>query len=59
MWVALGSMVLAAGLVMRHSNRFPRWLGWSSLVLAVGLLLARAVWTLAIAFAPTFYSGCG
>jgi hypothetical protein len=51
-WVALGSMVLAAGLVMRHSTRFPRWLGWSSLVLAVGLLLARAVWTLAIAFAP-------
>jgi hypothetical protein len=51
-WVALGSMVLAAGLVMRHSTRFPNWLGWSSLVLAVGLLLARAVWTSAIAFAP-------
>lgn len=51
-WVALGSMVLAAGLVMRRSTRFPRWLGWSSLVLAVGLLLARAVWTSAIAFAP-------
>jgi hypothetical protein len=51
-WVALGSMVLAAGLVIRHSNRFPNWLGWSSLVLAVGLLLARAVWTSAIAFAP-------
>jgi hypothetical protein len=52
MWVALGSMVLAAGLVMRQSTRFPNWLGWSSLVLAVGLLLARAIWTLAIAFAP-------
>lgn len=51
-WVALGSMVLAAGLVMRQSTRFPNWLGWSSLVLAVGLLLARAVWTSAIAFAP-------
>jgi hypothetical protein len=51
-WVALGSMVLAAGLIMRHSDRFPRWLGWSSIVLAIGLLLARAVWTLAVAFAP-------
>jgi hypothetical protein len=51
-WVALGSMVLAAGLIMRHSDRFPRWLGWSSIVLAIGLLLARAVWTSAVAFAP-------
>jgi hypothetical protein len=51
-WVALGSMVLAAGLIMRHSDRFPRWLGWSSIVLAIGLLLARAVWTSAMAFAP-------
>ncbi len=52
MWVALGSMVLAAGLIMRHSDRFPTWLGWGSLVLAIGLLLARTVWTLAVAFAP-------
>lgn len=51
-WVALGSMVLAAGLIIRGSNRFPSWLGWASIVLAAGLLLARAVWTSAIAFAP-------
>lgn len=52
MWVALGSMVLAAGLVMRLSTRFPGWLGWGSILLAIGLLLARAVWTSAVAFAP-------
>lgn len=51
-WVSLGSMVLAAGLIMRQSNRFPAWLGWGSIVLAIGLLLARAIWTLSIAFAP-------
>lgn len=51
-WVSLGSMVLAAGLVIHQSDRFPTWLGWASFVLALGLFLARAVWTSAIAFAP-------
>jgi hypothetical protein len=51
-WVALGSMLLAVGLVARQSPRFPAWMGWGSIVLAVGLLAARAVWTSAIAFAP-------
>jgi hypothetical protein len=27
-------------------------LGWASILLAIGLLLARAVWTTSIAFAP-------
>ena len=52
LWVALGSMTLATGLVIRQSARFPRWLGWASIPLAIGLLLARAVWTTSIAFAP-------
>lgn len=52
LWVALGSMVLAAGLIFRQTGRVPGWLGWASIVLAVGLLLARAVWTTSIAFAP-------
>lgn len=52
LWVALGSMLLAAGLVFRRSPRFPRWLGPASIVLAVGLLLARLVWTSSVAFAP-------
>lgn len=52
LWVSLGSMVLAAGLIFRQSRRFPGWLGWASIFLAVGLFLARAVWTTSIAFAP-------
>jgi hypothetical protein len=51
-WVSLGSMVLATGLVVRGSDRFPKWLGWGSILLAIALLLARAVWTSPIAFAP-------
>jgi len=51
-WISLGSMVLAAGLIFRRSRRFPHWLGWASIALAVGLFLARAVWTSPVAFAP-------
>ncbi|MDT8304845.1 MAG: hypothetical protein RRC07_02820 [Anaerolineae bacterium] len=51
-WVALGSMVLAVGLLARQSQRLPAWLGWGSIALAVGLFAARAVWTSAMAFAP-------
>jgi hypothetical protein len=51
-WVALGSMVLAVGMIARRSGRYPRWLGWASILLGVGLLLARLVWTSGIAFAP-------
>jgi hypothetical protein len=52
LWIALGSLVLATGLIALNSDRFPAWLGWGSILLAVGLLLARVIWTSAIAFAP-------
>jgi hypothetical protein len=51
-WVSLGGMVLAAGILFLSSEGFPRWLGWSSLLLSVGLFLARIVWTSSIAFLP-------
>lgn len=51
-WISLGSMILAAGLIFRQTPRFPGWMAWASIVLAVGLFLARAVWTSSIAFAP-------
>jgi hypothetical protein len=51
-WVSLGSMVLIVGLIAISTNHFPKWLGWSSIVLAIGLFLARIVWTSSIAFAP-------
>ena len=52
MWVSLGSMLLAAGLIFRGLQRFPRWLGPATIALAVGLFLARAIWTSPVAFAP-------
>jgi hypothetical protein len=50
-WVSLGSMVLAASLVFQRGE-FPQWLSWSGIVLAVGLLLARLIWTSGLAFIP-------
>lgn len=51
-WVSLGGMVLAVGILFLSSVEFPRWLGWSSLLLSAGLLLARIAWTSAVAFLP-------
>jgi hypothetical protein len=52
MWISLSSMVLACGVVFHSTDAFPKWLGWSSILLAIGLVLARAVWTSQVAFAP-------
>lgn len=43
-WVALASMLLAAGVVTIRDGAFPRWLGWSGLLVALALLAVRAVW---------------
>jgi hypothetical protein len=51
-WVSLGSLVLAVGLIASQSHRFSGWMSWASILLAIGLFLARAVWTSPIAFAP-------
>ena len=52
MWVSTGSMVLAAGLIFRASSAYPRWLGSGSVLVALALFAARAVWILQIAFLP-------
>jgi hypothetical protein len=44
--------VFAVGIIAFKSERFPGWIGWGSIILAIGLLLARWVWTSSIAFAP-------
>jgi hypothetical protein len=51
-WIPLGSMLLAAGLLVRRTHALPRWLGWLALGTAPLLLAARAVWTSPVAFAP-------
>jgi hypothetical protein len=51
-WISHGAMVLAAGIVFLVSGQGSRRIGWASLALALGLFLARVVWTSQIAFAP-------
>ena len=43
-WVMLASLSLATGLVSIRTGALPRWLGWSGVLIAGGLLAARAVW---------------
>jgi hypothetical protein len=57
LWVSLGSMLLAAGVIFRESGEnqgasYPKWLGGGSIILGIGLILARAIWTSQIAFLP-------
>ena len=43
-WVMLASLSLATGVVSIRTGALPRWLGWSGVLIAGGLLAARAVW---------------
>ncbi len=51
-WVSAGAVGICAGLIILTSRDLPRWLGWWGLVAGVGSVLARAVWTLPVAFVP-------
>jgi hypothetical protein len=43
-WVMLASLCLATGIVSLRTGALPRWLGWGGVLIAGGLLAARAVW---------------
>jgi hypothetical protein len=43
-WTMLASLSLATGIVSIRTQAFPRWLGWAGVLIAGGLLAARAVW---------------
>jgi hypothetical protein len=43
-WVMLAGLSLATGLVSIRTGALPRWLGWAGMLIAGGLLAARAVW---------------
>jgi hypothetical protein len=52
-WVMLSSLSLATSVVTIRTQALPRWLGWSGVTIAVGLLAARAVWaSSALVFVP-------
>jgi hypothetical protein len=43
-WVMLASLSLATGVASIRTGVLPRWLGWAGIVIAGGLLAARAIW---------------
>lgn len=43
-WVMLASLSLASGVVSLRTGALPRWLGWAGVLIAGGLLAARAAW---------------
>jgi hypothetical protein len=43
-WVMLASLSLATGVVSIRTGALPGWLGWTGVLVAVGLLAARAAW---------------
>jgi hypothetical protein len=51
-WVSAGAVGICAGLIILSTRDLPHWLGWWGLAAGVGSVLARAVWTLPVAFVP-------
>jgi hypothetical protein len=43
-WVMLAGLSLASGVVIVRTGALPHWLGWAGILIACGLLAARAVW---------------
>ena len=43
-WVMLASLCLATGVVSIRTGALPGWLGWSGVIIAGALLVARAAW---------------
>ena len=51
-WVFFASLLLAAGIAAIQYGALPRWLGWASIIVAIGLLAGRIIWTSQAAFVP-------
>jgi hypothetical protein len=51
-WVFYASLLLAAGVAAILYRTLPRWLGWASIIVAIGLLVGRIIWTSQAAFVP-------
>jgi hypothetical protein len=51
-WVATGAFAIFAGMIILSARDLPHWLGWWAILAGAGQVLARAVWSHPIAFAP-------
>ena len=43
-WVSFAGMLTAASILSIRTEALPKWLGWAGLVVALGLVIARAFW---------------
>ena len=43
-WVSLAGILIAASILSIQTGALPKWLGWAGLVVALGLIIARAFW---------------
>ena len=51
-WVLFGTLTLSVALASLWLAALPKWLGWSGLIVGIGLLTAPTYWTNQAAFAP-------
>jgi hypothetical protein len=51
-WVLFGAFTLAVSMATLTYEIFAKWLGWSGVVVGVGLILAPIIWTSPAAFTP-------
>ena len=47
-----GALTLSVAAAALWLGAFPRWLGWTGLVIGLGLVTAPTYWTSPVAFAP-------
>ena len=51
-WVLFGALALSAAAASLWLAAFPRWLGWTGLIVGIWLVTAPIYWTSPVAFAP-------
>ena len=49
-WIAIGGFLLFTGISSLQTRVFATWIGWSSVVIALALLVGRYFWTDQTAF---------
>ena len=51
-WVLFGALALSVAAASLSLAAFPRWLGWTGLIVGIWLITAPTYWTSPVAFTP-------
>ncbi len=51
-WVLFGALTLTVATAALWLGAFPKWLGWTGLLVGIGLVTAPTYWTSQVAFTP-------